>query len=190
MLNESENSNNNKNIFLHVTGSISCYKACALSSLLVQQGFNVQVSLSKGALNFLRPTIFEGLTMNKVLTPNSMFKNEPDCIPHITLSQKWASLFMIYPASANCITRLASGACDDLFGATILANNFAKPVLLSPAMNENMFLNPAIKEALEKLQNWGVHILPTEEGHLACGTNGKGKLIAPEVAMNFIKQFI
>ncbi|MCR5725456.1 MAG: flavoprotein, partial [Treponema sp.] len=83
---------------------------------------------------------------------------------------------------------LASGLCDDLFGATFLANNFAHPVLLAPAMNTSMFEHPAVQEALTKLAGWGVQVLPTAEGRLACGTTGKGKLIQPEEALGFIEK--
>ncbi len=174
-----------KHILLHVTGSISCYKACELTSLLVKEGSEVQVTMSEGALKFLQPAVFEGLTHRESLTPG-MFERKPDCIPHITLSQKWADLIVIYPASANCISRLASGLCDDLFGAVFLANNFEKPVLLAPAMNSAMFAHPATVENLKKLEAWGTKILPTDEGRLACGSVGYGKLISPEKMLEFI----
>ena len=178
-----------KHVLLHVTGSISCYKACELTSLLVKQGAEVQVTLSEGALKFLQPAVFEGLSRREALTPD-MFARKPDCIPHITLAQSWADLIIIYPASANCIARLASGMSDDLFGATFLANNFEKPVLLAPAMNSNMFAHPATQENLKKLESWGTKILPTEEGRLACGSVGLGKLISPESTLEFIKENI
>lgn len=178
-----------KKILLHVTGSIACYKACELANLLVKEGAEVQVSLSDGAMKFLQPAVFEGLTHKKALTQN-MFACEPDCIPHITLAQKWADLIMIYPASANCISRLACGLSDDLFGAVFLANNFDKPVLLAPAMNSNMFAHPAVQENLKKLESWGTKILPTDEGRLACGSVGKGKLISPETIVDFIKESV
>ncbi len=177
----------NKHILLHVTGSISCYKACELTSLLDKAGAEVQVTMSEGALKFLQPAVFEGLSHRETLTTD-MFARKPDCIPHITLAQKWADLIIVYPASANCIARLASGLSDDLFGATFLANNFAKPVLLAPAMNSNMFAHPAVQENLKKLEAWGTKILPTEEGRLACGAVGLGKLIAPEKALEYIKK--
>ncbi len=178
-----------KKILLHVTGSIACYKACELTSLLVKEGAEVQVSLSQGALEFLKPAVFEGLTRKEALTPD-MFQKNVESIPHITLAQKWADLIMIYPASANCISRLASGLCDDLFGAIFVANNFDKTVLLAPAMNSNMFAHPAIQENLKKLESWGTKILPTEEGRLACGATGKGKLISPEEALKYIGENI
>lgn len=176
-----------KHILLHVTGSISCYKACELTSLLVKRGAEVQVTMSEGALRFLQPAVFEGLSRREALTPD-MFSRKPDCIPHITLAQNWADAIIIYPASANCITRLAAGLCDDLFGATFLANNFQHPVLLSPAMNTNMFSHPAVQEALAKLERWGVEILPTDEGRLACGAVGKGKLLQAEEALSFLEK--
>ncbi|WP_296322024.1 flavoprotein [Treponema sp. UBA3813] len=176
-----------KHILLHVTGSISCYKACELTSLLVKEGAEVQVTMSEGALKFLQPAVFEGLSHREALTPD-MFAWKPDCIPHITLAQKWADLIIVYPASANCIARLAGGLCDDLFGSTFLANNFEKPVLLAPAMNSNMFAHPALQENLKKLESWGTKILPTEEGRLACGSVGLGKLISPEKVLEYIKE--
>ena len=177
----------NKHILLHVTGSISCYKACELTSLLVKRGAEVQVTMSAGALRFLQSAVFEGLSRREALTPD-MFARKPDCIPHITLAQNWADALVIYPASANCIARLAAGLSDDLFGAAFLANNFEKPVLLAPAMNSNMFAHPAVQEALAKLEKWGTLVTPTDEGRLACGSVGKGKLIQPEAALGYIEQ--
>lgn len=176
-----------RRILLHVTGSISCYKACELTSLLVKSGAEVQVTMSAGALHFLQPAVFEGLSHREALTPD-MFARKPDCIPHITLAQAWADVLVVYPASANCITRLAAGLCDDLFGAAFLANNFAKPVLLAPAMNSNMFAHPAVQRALAVLEQWGTRVLPTDEGRLACGSIGSGKLIQPNVVLAFIEK--
>lgn len=174
-----------KNILLHVTGSISAYKACALISLLKKNDFDVKVSASKGGLEFISKASFEGLSGHKL--QNDIFQNE-DPIPHIHLAQNWADLIIAYPASANCINRLSAGLCDDLFGALCLANNFEKPLLIAPAMNSNMFSHPSVQESLKKLQDWGATILPCDEGILACGTKGKGRLIEPEEAMNFIKK--
>ena len=178
-----------RHILLHVTGSISCYKACELTSLLKKCGAEIQVTLSEGALKFLQPAVFEGLSRREALTPD-MFVRKPDCIPHVPLAQNWADIIVVYPASANCIARLASGLSDDLFGAAFLANNFAKTVLLAPAMNSNMFAHPATQENLKKLESWGTKILPTEEGLLACGSVGPGKLISPERMLDFIKENI
>jgi phosphopantothenoylcysteine decarboxylase len=173
-------------ILLHVSGSIACYKACELASLLVQHDYEVQVTASAGALHFIQAATFEGLTHHPLLT--DVFGRKPDSIPHITLAQKWADVIIAYPASADCITRLAAGLSDDLFGAVCLANNYNKPLLVAPAMNSAMFSHPAVQGALEKLASWGTVVLPTDEGHLACGTTGHGKLISPERAATYIAQ--
>lgn len=171
-------------VLLHVSGSISCYKAAELASLLVRQNYEVQVTASEGALHFIQPATFEGLTHRPLLT--DLFGGRPDFIPHITLAQNWADVIIAYPASADCINRLAAGLSDDLFGAVCLANNYARPLLVAPAMNSSMFAHPAVQESLRKLASWGTVILPAGEGRLACGTTGKGKLIPPEEAAGFI----
>jgi phosphopantothenoylcysteine decarboxylase/phosphopantothenate--cysteine ligase len=130
----------------------------------------------------------EGLTGKPVLT--DQFGGQPDYIPHITLSQKWADLLLVYPASANCINRLACGLSGDLFGAIFLANNFGKPVWIAPAMNSDMFAHPAVKESLVKLEKWGCRILPTETGRMACGTVGPGKLLEPDTVFGEIEKWL
>lgn len=177
-----------KNILIHVTGSIACFKACSLISLLTKEGYAVQATASAGALQFVQRASFEGLTGRPLLT--SVFDASPDPMHHITLSQRWADLIIAYPASANCICRLAAGLSDDLFGALCLANNYNKPLLLAPAMNTQMFNHPAVQDALEKLKRWGTHILPTERGLLACGEVGEGKLLSPEAALEYIKEIL
>lgn len=175
-------------ILVHVTGSIACFKACSLISLLVKEGYQVQATASAGALRFIQPPLLEGLSGRPLLT--DIFSGGEDAMHHITLSQKWADLIIAYPASANCICRLAAGLSDDLFGALCLANNYQKPLLIAPAMNTNMYNHPAVQEALAKLESWGTHILPTEEGLLACGVVGKGKLLEPETTLEIIKQVL
>lgn len=174
-----------KNILLNVTGSISCYKACALTSLLTKKGYNVKVVATEDSLKFVGKASFEGISHNKVET--EMFDND-DPIPHIHLAQNWADLIISYPASANTINRLAAGLADDLFGAICLANNFEKPLLISPAMNTNMFRHPAVQASLKTLESWGAKILPCGEGELACGTTGVGRLLEPEDAFKFIEE--
>lgn len=175
-----------KNILLHVSGSISAYKSCALISLLKKHGYNVRVIATKSALKFVGKASFEGLSHNKLET--KMFNNY-DPIPHINLAQNWADLIISYPCSANTINRLAAGLADDLFGAVCLANNFAKPLLVAPAMNTQMFHHPSVQENLKKLESWGAKILPAESGLLACGTTGDGRLISPEKAFDFIEEY-
>lgn len=174
-----------KNILLHVTGSISAFKACSLTSLLVKNDFDVRVIQSQDSLNFVGKASFEGLSHNKVLT--SMFDGD-DPIPHIHLAQNWADLIISYPCSANTINRLACGLADDLFGAVCLANNFNKPLLIAPAMNTQMYNHPSVQESLKKLENWGAKILPCGEGEMACGTKGIGRLLEPADAFKIIQE--
>ena len=174
-----------KNIVIHVTGSISAFKACSLISLLTKNDYNVRVIASEDALEFVGRASFEGLSHNKLET--SMFNNE-DPIPHIHIAQNWADLIISYPCSANTINRLAVGLADDLFGAVCLANNFHKPLLIAPAMNTEMFRHPAVQENLAKLKKWGAEILPCGEGELACGTKGIGRLLEADEAFEYIKK--
>lgn len=174
-----------KNVLLNVTGSISCFKACALISLLTKNDYNVRVIATEDALKFVGKASFEGLSHNKLET--SMFDND-DPIPHIHLAQNWADVIISYPSSANTINRLACGLADDLFGAVCLANNFNKPLLIAPAMNTQMFRHPSVQESLKKLEQWGAQILPCGEGELACGTTGVGRLLEPAEAFEFIEK--
>lgn len=167
-----------KKILLGITGSISAFKSCTLASLLVKEGAIVRTILSSGGAKFIGAASLEGITSEPVY--QDIFAGKPDFHPHINLSQNWADIIIIYPASANIISRLAAGLADDLLGATVLANNYNKPLLISPAMNSEMFNNPAVTESLEKLTKWGAIVLPTGEGRMACGTIGPGRLIEPE----------
>lgn len=172
------------NILLYVSGSIACYKSCALISLLTKEQHSVKVVASENALKFVGKASFEGLSHNWLYT--DMFSNDDEPIAHITLSQKWADLIIAYPASANTINKLAAGIADNLFGALCLANNYQKPLLIAPAMNSQMFAHPSVQESLAKLRGQGAHILPCEEGQLACGTIGTGRLLEPENVLSFI----
>ena len=176
------------NILIHLSGSISCFKSCALADLLIKDGYTVQTTASPAALRFVGAATLEGLTGRAVLT--DLFGGEPSYIPHITLAQNWADLIIAYPASGNLLNRLAAGLCDDLFGAICLANNFKKPLLVAPAMNSEMFAHPAVSASIRTLESWGAIILPTEEGRLACGAVGMGRLLAPEKAFEKIREIL
>jgi len=108
-------------------------------------------------------------------------------LDHIRLAE-WADLILLYPASANRITRLRAGLADDLIGAVFLANNFRTPCWIAPAMNLNMLRHPAVSEALDVLQNWGCRILPTGKGRQACGGEGEGRLCEPETVLEMIRE--
>lgn len=163
-------------VLLQVTGSIAAFKAAALASLLTRGGFEVQCVASTGGLRFIGAPTLEGLTGRPVLS--DMF--EPGrALDHISLVD-WADLLLVYPATANHITRMRAGLADDLIGCLFLANNFRKPYWIAPAMNSHMFAHPAVADAVATLESWGCRILPTGEGRMACGTVGYGRLLEPE----------
>ncbi len=173
-----------RNILLVVSGSIAAFKAAALASQLVQDGYGVQAVLTRGGSQFVGAATFEGLTGNPVV--QDVF--EPGhAMDHISLVDE-IDLSLVYPASANTITRLRAGFSDDMAGCLFLANNFRKPWWIAPAMNSHMFEHPAVTEALDVLQGWGCRILPTGEGLLACRTTGAGRLMEPEQIAGLIAE--
>lgn len=176
--------NESKKIVLIVSGSIAAFKAASLASLMVKKNWAVQCITTDGGAQFIGDATLEGLTNRPVLS--DIF----ECgraLDHIALAD-WADLIILYPASANRITKLRNGLADDLCGALFLANNFRKPFWIAPAMNSNMFAHPAVGEALSVLEEWGCRILPTGEGRLACGTVGYGRLWEPEDTMDLLKE--
>lgn len=173
------------NIALIVSGSISCYKACELTSMLLKDGHQVQVIATKAALRFVGTASFEGLTDRKVYT--SMWAPR-ESKTHISL-RRWADLFVFYPATANRINQLAAGMAEDLIGASFLANNFEKPFWIAPAANTNMMLHPATQQGLKILEGWGCSIVYGESGRLACGDVGIGRLAEPAVLRSMIREY-
>jgi phosphopantothenoylcysteine decarboxylase len=171
-------------IVLIVSGSIAAFKAAALASRLVQDGHEVQTVLSTGGARFVGAATFEGITGKPVL--GDLWEHGR-AMDHIDLVD-WAELLLVYPASANTITRLRAGIADDLTGCLFLANNFRKPWWIAPAMNSHMFGHPAVTDALGVLEGWGCRILPTDEGRMACGTTGAGRLLEPEAVEKLISE--
>lgn len=163
-------------ILIKISGSIAAYKSAYLISKLVQDGFEVKVVATENALHFIGKATLEGLTGHAVYTDSFA---DSEMMSHINL-MKWADLIIVCPASANTINKLANGIGDNLLTSLFLAFDWAKPYLIVPAMNTNMFDHPATQSSLRKLNEWGVKILPTAEGYLACGDTGKGKLLEPD----------
>jgi len=163
-------------ILLQVSGSIAAFKAVALCSKLVQLGHEVEVILSEGAQNFVGAASFEGFTRKKVHT--SLY-TDGQMMAHIDL-ERWADVILLYPASANTIAKLATGQADTLISALFLAHEFKKPYFIAPAMNQAMFAHPSTQAHLQTLKNYGVNILTPNEGFLACGELGAGRVIEPE----------
>jgi len=169
-------------ILVKITGSIAAYKSAYLISKLMQDDFDVEVVATRSALQFIGIATIEGLTHKPVHT--DMF--EPGkMMSHIDLS-KWADIIIVVPADANTINKFAHGIADNLVTSLFLAHDRDKPYLIAPAMNTAMFLHPATQESLKKLSDWGIQILPTDEGYLACGDTGDGKLLDPDIIYGHI----
>ena len=163
-----------KNIVLGVTGGIAAYKACDLVSRLGKQGARVRVVLTDNACKFVPPLTFETLSGNPVVTDTF----EPrKSLEHISLA-KWADAFVIAPASANCLAKLANGIADDLLSTAALA--MTAPLLLAPAMNANMWRHPATQANFRLLIDRGAKAVGPASGHLACGDDDVGRMAEPE----------
>ena len=163
-----------KNIVLGVTGGIAAYKACDLVSRLKKQGARVRVVLTANAVKFVPPLTFETLSGNPVVTDTF----EPrKSLEHISLA-KWADAFVIAPASANCLAKLAVGIADDLLSTTALA--MTAPLLIAPAMNANMWRHPATQANFQTLLDRGAKAVGPMSGHLACGDDDVGRMAEPE----------
>jgi phosphopantothenoylcysteine decarboxylase/phosphopantothenate--cysteine ligase len=160
------------NIILGVTGGIACYKAVELVRLLVKTGYRVQVIMTRGAMEFVTPLTFQTLSGNPVATETFNLTQESE-IGHINLADS-ADLFVIAPATANVIGKVANGIADDLLTTVLMATQ--APVLIAPAMNIHMYENPILQENLRKLRRIGYHLMEPAEGFLACGYEGKGRL--------------
>ncbi len=166
-----------KTIVIGVTGGIACYKAVELVRLLVKAGHRVQVIMTRGAMEFVTPLTFQTLSGHPVASETFNLTQESE-IGHINLADS-ADLFVIAPATANIIGKIAGGIADDLLTTVLMATQ--APVLIAPAMNIHMYDNPILQENLRKLHRVGYHILEPAEGFLACGYEGKGRLPDPEV---------
>ncbi|MGK9476533.1 bifunctional phosphopantothenoylcysteine decarboxylase/phosphopantothenate--cysteine ligase CoaBC [Melioribacter sp. OK-6-Me] len=177
---------NSKKILIGITGSIAAYKALYLISRLVQEGCDVKVVTTKSALQFIGKASIEGLTGNPVY--NDLFETGA-VMSHINLI-KWCDIFVIVPATANIINKIAGGIADDLLTSLALARDKNTPFLLAPAMNTNMYFNPATQSSIKKLMEFGIDVLPTAEGYLACGDEGAGKLLEPDIIFNFIRAYL
>lgn len=171
-------------VLLKITGSIAAYKAAYLTSKLVQNGYEVKVVMSKSARKFICATTFEALSGHEVYT--DMFARR-EALSHISLV-KWADLVIVVPATANTINRFVSGDGNSLISALFLAHDFTKPYLIVPAMNTKMYLHPATQNSIKVLKEWGVKILDSDYGYLACGDEGVGKLLNPDIIFEEIEK--
>ena len=173
-----------KNILVGITGGIAAYKACDIVSYYKSKGYNVDVIMTKNACEFITPLTLETLSGNKVVT--DMF-DRPDYIEvgHISLAQK-ADLFVVLPATANIIGKVANGIADDMLSTTIMATT-AK-VVFAPAMNTYMYNNKVVQNNISKLEWYGYKFIEPDIGRLACGDTGIGKLANKEKIINYINE--
>ncbi len=173
----------NKKIVLGVTGGIAAYKAIALTSKLSQAGATVQVILTAGAQKFVTPLSFQAISRQPVYV-DTFDELDSGKIQHIDLAD-WADLFIIAPATANIIGKYANGIADDMLSTTLLATT--APVYIAPAMNVDMYQHPAVQDNLDLLAKRGVHFIDPNEGYLACGYTGKGRLAEPEEIVAYLQ---
>ena len=171
-----------KKIVLGITGSIAAYKSIYLVRLLVKAGAEVKVIITPAAKDFVSPLTLSTLSRNTVLS--DLFK-EDSWANHVMLG-RWADLMIIAPLSCNTLAKMATGQCDNLLLATYLSATC--PVVIVPAMDEDMWHHPTTKENLAKLESFGNKVIPVENGDLASGLQGEGRMAEPECIISFITQ--
>lgn len=171
-----------KTILLGVTGSIAAYKIAGLASALVKAGASVHVLMTENAVNFINPITFETLTGHKCLV-DTFDRNFEFSVEHVSLA-KAADLFLVAPASANVIGKLAHGIADDMLTTTFMACTC--PKLVSPAMNTRMYENNILQDNLKTLGHYGIEVIRPADGYLACGDTGAGKMPEPETLFEYI----
>ncbi len=165
-----------RRILLGVCGGIAAYKAAELARRLTAEGAVVRTILTRNARRLVTPKLFETLTGQAVYT--SLWSGpEAFQIGHVSLAD-WAQAVVVAPATANLLAKLAVGLCDDLLSTTLCAA-WERPLLLAPAMNTKMWTHPAVQQNARTLQERGVTLIGPEEGPLACGTQGPGRMAEP-----------
>ncbi len=175
-----------KTVVLGVSGGIAAYKIPNLASMLKKLHANVEVVMTANACNFITPTAFESLTGNKCLV-DTFDRNFQFQVEHVALAKR-ADLFLIAPATANVIAKIAHGIADDMLTTTFLACQ--APKLVAPAMNTRMYENPVTQDNLEICRKYGMEILEPAQGYLACGDTGAGKMPEPADLLEHILQEI
>ena len=177
--------NSKKTILLGITGGIAAYKMCELARQLIRAGHNVKVVMTKAATEFVGPATFRSLTGNPVAT--ELFDDPQASINHISLAEE-ADIFLIAPATANVIAKIAQGRADDLLTTTALA--FQGQLLIAPAMNTQMYLDSTTQTNLSMLINRGVQLIGPATGELACGDSGEGRMVEVGVLFDAVEECV
>ena len=170
-----------KKILLGICGSIAAYKSIFLTRLLTKAGAEVKVIMTPSAKDFVTPLAVSTISKNEVLV--DLFRND-SWNNHVQLG-RWADIMLIAPLSCNTLAKMANGHCDNLLLATYLSA--ICPVVVAPAMDEDMWLHPATKANVEKLKSFGNHVIPVEKGELASGLYGDGRMAEPEQIISFLE---
>jgi phosphopantothenoylcysteine decarboxylase / phosphopantothenate---cysteine ligase len=175
-----------KHIVLGVTGGIAAYKSCEIVSMLRKRKAEVHVIMTKNATQFVQPLTFETLSNAPVVT-DTFVRNGTWEVEHIALA-KWADLFLIAPATANMIAKMACGIADDMLSTTVLATK--APVLLAPAMNTGMWTADATQRNIRTLTERGIRMIGPDSGFLACGDSGAGRMSEPAAIVDAVTELL
>ncbi len=173
-----------KKILLGITGSIAAFKAILLLRLLIKAGADVQIIITPSAANFVSPLTLSTLSKHEVLVD---LYQDNSWANHVKLG-RWADAFIIAPASCNTISRIAAGQCDNLLLAVYLSATC--PVMIAPAMDEDMWKHPATQENISRLKRFGNHVIPVENGELASGLVGEGRMGEPEMIFENLQKLL
>jgi len=173
----------NKKILLGISGSIAAYKTAVLVRLLIKAGAAVKVVMTPAAKDFVSPLTLSTLSKNQVLSDLS---NNDSWSNHVMLG-RWADVMLIAPLSCNSLAKMAHGICDNLLTAVYLSSTC--PVIVAPAMDEDMWLHPAVQNNLQIIQQFGNQVLPVENGELASGLTGDGRMAEPETILSKLEDF-
>lgn len=176
-----------KEVIIGVTASVACYKALDVISGLRKLGINVTVILTKEAEEFIKPILFQAVSDNRVITHDIFSLPDEWDVAHVSIAEK-ADCVAIIPATANIIAKIANGICDDMLTCAVCATK--APVLLAPAMNEDMYNNKIVQENAGKLKKLGYHFTGPVKGRLACGSEGMGHIQDVEIIIKEIKRLI
>lgn len=171
-----------KNVVIGITGSIAAYKAVEIIRLLRKRGSYVYPVMTKHATFFVHPTTFKTVANQEVIL--DLFEKKGTSLKHISLSDI-ADLFLIAPATANIIGKIASGIADDILTATVMATK--APVVIAPAMNQRMYNNPVVRQNISRLKSLGYRFIGPEVGELASGVIGEGRMSEPHSIVNFLE---
>lgn len=175
-----------KHVALYVTGSIAAYKSALLTRLLIKAGAQVQVVMTTAATEFVTPLTFQTLSKRPVLT-DLFTATEGDPIKHITIAD-WTDIALVAPATANILAKMAQGIADDAASSTLIAT--AAPKFVAPAMNKNMWANPATERNVQQLRTDGVLVIDPAEGFLAEGYSGSGRLAEPATIVAALEAYV